>query len=371
MVKPWNLAKVKKEHNKKHGVVDGFNDPITWIDTGNKALNRMISGDFNRGIPLGAVTVFAGESGSAKSYIVSGNIVKDALRQGINVIVIDSEDALKSKWVTRLGVDPDHPNLVKYVKNTVNQLVETINDFTDDYRKDYLNVPREEQPKILFVIDSLGFIETDTSIEQFEKGELKGDKGIKAKALKMFVSNCIRLFAGYEIGLVATNHTYKSQDMYNPDDVISGGSAFIFASSIIVSMTKKKLKADEAEKLIEAGAKKAKKEIVGITAAIKCVKTRFSKPFEEVMINIPYSTGMDPYSGIFEMFKNNGTLEQNGAWYIYTNKAGEKIKLQRKDMDIAFFDMIISEFPSDDDTTKGFDLSPNLENLELTEENYE
>ena len=33
----------------------------------------MISGDFNKGIPLGKVTVFAGESGSGKSYICSGN----------------------------------------------------------------------------------------------------------------------------------------------------------------------------------------------------------------------------------------------------------------------------------------------------------
>jgi hypothetical protein len=153
------------------------------------------------------------------------------------------------------------------------------------------------------------------------------------------------------------------------DGVISHNSGFVFASSIIVSMTKKKLKAEDAAQLIEAGAKKKTKEIVGVTSAIKCVKTRFSKPFEEVMINIPYSTGMDPYSGLFEMFKNNGTIQQEGAYYSYTNKAGEKTKLYRKDMDAAFFDMIIAEFPSDDDASKGFDFSH--KDIELTEENYE
>ena len=355
MVKPFNLDKLRKLHNKKHGVKDGFNDPITWIDTGNRALNRMISGDFHKGIPLGAVTVFAGESGSAKSYIVSGNLVRNALEQGINVVVLDSEDALKTKWVTRLGVDPEHPNLVKYVKNTVNEIVEVINDFTNEYRKDYYDTPREEQPKLLFIVDSLGFVETDTSVEQFDKGELKGDKGIKAKALKMLVGNCIRLFAGFEIGLVATNHTYKSQDMYNPDDVISGGSGFIFASSIIVSMNKRKLRSEEDDSNKD---KKKTKDIVGITAAIKCVKTRFSKPYEEVLINIPYSSGMDPYSGLFELFKNRGILVQNGSWYTYTKKDGEIINLQRKNMDDKFFDMVMNDFPSDDDTIKGFDLTP-------------
>jgi len=63
VVKPFDLTKLRKTLLKKTGVNDGFYDPITWIDTGNYALNRMISGDFQKGIPLGAVTVLAGESG--------------------------------------------------------------------------------------------------------------------------------------------------------------------------------------------------------------------------------------------------------------------------------------------------------------------
>jgi RecA/RadA recombinase len=365
MVIPIDLAKLKRLHNKKHGVVDGFTDPITWIDTGNKALNRMISGDFNLGIPLGAVTVFAGESGSGKSYVVSGNIVRNALAMGATVIVADSEDALKKKWVSRLGVDPNHPALAKYVKNTVNQIVELINDMTETYRQTNLNVPREEQAKMLFVIDSLGFVDTDIAVAQFSKNNLAGDKGIKAKALKALVSNCIRLFAGYEIGLVATNHTYASQDPFNTDPVISGGAGFIFGSSIIVSMNKRKLRAEDAkdaadDKEVDASGKRKKaKAVVGITAGIKCVKTRYSKPFEEVQIAIPYASGMDPYSGLFEMFKSRGILVPDGSYYKFTNKTGKTTKLFRKDMDHAFFDSVIADFPSED-AERGFDLMPAL-----------
>jgi archaellum biogenesis ATPase FlaH len=39
-------------------------------------LNYLISGDFHKGVPLGKVTVFAGESGAGKSYFCAGNIVK-------------------------------------------------------------------------------------------------------------------------------------------------------------------------------------------------------------------------------------------------------------------------------------------------------
>ena len=47
-----------------------FNDPKDWISTGNFALNYLLSGDFRKGVPLGKVSVFAGESGAGKFYIV-------------------------------------------------------------------------------------------------------------------------------------------------------------------------------------------------------------------------------------------------------------------------------------------------------------
>ena len=84
MTKPFDATKFRKSITKSiAGLGIGFNDPTDWVSTGNYALNYLISGDFNRGIPLGKVTVLAGESGSGKSFIASGNIVKEAQKQGI------------------------------------------------------------------------------------------------------------------------------------------------------------------------------------------------------------------------------------------------------------------------------------------------
>jgi hypothetical protein len=67
MTKPYDFSKFRKEITKSiDGLSIGFNDPTDWISTGNYALNYLISGDFNKGVPLGKVTVFAGESGQAK-----------------------------------------------------------------------------------------------------------------------------------------------------------------------------------------------------------------------------------------------------------------------------------------------------------------
>ena len=82
--KPFDVSKFRKTITKSiEGLSIGFRDPDTWISTNNYALNYLISGDFQRGIPLGKVTVFAGESGAGKSFICSGNLVKNAQEQGI------------------------------------------------------------------------------------------------------------------------------------------------------------------------------------------------------------------------------------------------------------------------------------------------
>ena len=82
--KAFDISKFRKTLTKSiDGLGLGFNDPTDWISTGNYALNYLMSGDFEKGIPLGKVTVFAGESGSGKSYIASGNLVRHAQKQGI------------------------------------------------------------------------------------------------------------------------------------------------------------------------------------------------------------------------------------------------------------------------------------------------
>ena len=233
MVKAFDVSKFRKTLTKSiTGMSSGFHDPTDWISTGNYALNYLVSGDFNKGIPLGKVTVFAGESGSGKSYICAGNIVKAAQDQGIFVVLIDSENALDEQWLTALDVDTDEKKLLKLNMSMIDDVAKTVSTFMQDYKA----MPEEERPKVLFVIDSLGMLLTPTDVDQFTKGDMKGDMGRKPKALTALVRNTVNMFGSHNVGLVATNHTYASQDMFDPDDKISGGQGFIYASSIVVAM---------------------------------------------------------------------------------------------------------------------------------------
>jgi recombination protein RecA len=336
MAKPFDVSKFRKEITKSiDGLSIGFNDPTDWISTGNYALNYLISGDFNKGIPLGKVTVFAGDSGAGKSYICSGNIVKHAQEQGIFVVLIDSENALDEAWLQALGVDTSESKLLKLSMAMIDDVAKTISTFMSDYKA----LPDGERPKVLFVIDSLGMLLTPTDVNQFEAGEMKGDLGRKPKALTALVRNCVNMFGSYNVGMVVTNHTYASQDMFDPDDKISGGQGFIYASSIVVAMKKLKLKEDEDGNKVS--------EVNGIRAACKIMKTRYAKPFEGVQVKIPYTTGMSPYSGMVDLAEKRGLLKKDGNRLAYVTLDGEIIKQFRKAWESneeGCLDTIIAEF---------------------------
>jgi len=337
--KAFDLSKFRKTLTKSiDGLGVGFNDPTDWVSTGNYTLNYLISGDFHKGVPLGKVTVFAGESGAGKSFICSGNLVRNAQAQGIYVILVDTENALDEKWLHDLGVDTSEDKLLKLNMAMIDDVAKTIHEFMKEYKE------MTDRPKVLFVIDSLGMLLTPTDINQFEAGDLKGDMGRKPKALTALVRNCVNMFGNYNVGMVCTNHTYASQDMFDPDDKISGGQGFVYASSIVVAMKKLKLKEDED------GNKTS--EVNGIRAACKIMKTRYAKPFESVQIKIPYETGMNPYSGMVDMLEKQGLLVQQGNRLKYVDPTtGEETLLYRKEWKDDKLDMIMANYHLKNTTT--------------------
>ena len=332
MAKSFDVSKFRKDLTKSiQGMSSGFNDPTDWVSTGSYALNYLISGDFHKGVPLGKVTVFAGESGAGKSYFAAVNIVRHAQEQGIYVVLIDSENALDQAWLEALGVDCDESKLLKLSMSMIDDVAKTISTFMIDYKA----MDEDDRPKVLFVIDSLGMLLTPTDVDQFNKGDMKGDMGRKPKALTALVRNTVNMIGAHNVGLVCTNHTYASQDMFDPDDKISGGQGFIYASSIVVAMKKLKLKEDADGNKIS--------QVMGIRAGCKVMKTRYAKPFEGVQVKIPYETGMNPYSGVVELFEAKGVIEKQGNRLKYVTMDGEEILEYRKNWNGDLLDKVMSD----------------------------
>ena len=101
-------------------------------------------------------------------------------------------------------------------------------------------------------------------------------------------------------------------------------------------MKKLKLKEDEAGNKVS--------DVRGIRAACKVMKTRYAKPFEAVQVKIPYETGMDPYSGLLDLFEGKGLLVKQGNRLKYTTSKGEEMLEFRKGWTGEKLDLVISEY---------------------------
>lgn len=339
MRKPVDMTKFASSVTKKLNVSYGFNDPKIWVDTGNYMLNYLISGDFHKGIPLSKVSMFAGASGSGKSLIVSGMLVKHAQEMGIIPVLFDSENALDEDWLKNFGIDTSPEKILRFQVSMINDVGKIMSEFIKDYRANYSDLDPEERPCFLFVIDSLGMLLTDTDVDQFNKGDMKGDMGRKPKQLNALVRNLVNQIADLNIGVVCTNHTYASQDMFDPDDKISGGNGFIFASSIVVASQKLKLKEDDE------GNKTS--DVHGIKSAIKIMKSRYGRAYETCKIHIRFDSGLDRYSGLFEYIEQLGVIERQGNKYKYVDKEGVEHSEFRKNFGPELLEKIVNEWDYD------------------------
>ena len=118
--------------------------------------------------------------------------------------------------------------------------------------------------------------------------------------------------------------------------VVSHNSGFIYASSIVVAMQKRKLKEDEDGKKVT--------DVRGIRSACKIMKTRYNKPFENVEIKIPWDTGMDPRSGLIELFEKKGVLVKDSTKLKYIDKSGKEHKYFRGSIPDSLLDLIMDEW---------------------------
>lgn len=298
------LKDFEKSLTDVEGITSSSEPPRYWFSTGNHVMNRIISGSFYKGIPQGRITGLAGPAGSGKSF-VAGNIMKHAQDQGAFLLVLDSENALDNDFVSKIGVDVDESGYKYYGISKVAHISQIVSSFIKGYRKQYGN--EADAPKVLMVVDSLDMLLTESEAETYGRGDLKGDQGQRAKQLKQTLRTLVQDIKDLNISIVVTTQVYAA----SAEQILAGegkwvvNNAIRFALSQIILLTKLKLK--------DTGST----EVRGIRMKAEGFKTRFTKPFQTVTVEVPYDTGMDPHSGLLEAALALGVVEKRGSrWAI-------------------------------------------------------
>lgn len=304
------MVDFKKYLEKTPGITTNNEPPRYWFSTGNYVLNRVLSGSFYKGIPQGRITALCGPSAAGKSFL-AGNVIKSAQADGAVIVVIDSENALDKDFLSAIGIDTESG--LHYVGvTTISHVTGVVSKFIKGYKDEVGDDP--DAPKVLITIDSLDMLMTDTELEKYQRGEPHFDQGQHPKQLKQMLRTIANDIKSLNISVVVTKQVYRA----NAQMILQGEGAWIindairYSASLICLLTRLKLKDEN-------------KDISGIRMKCEGFKTRFTKPFQKVTIEVPYEEGMDPLSGLLDVALELEVLEKKGARYIIVG------------MDVSFF----------------------------------
>ena len=283
-----------------------------WIDTGCLVLNSILSGSLYGGVPKGRITIFAGDSGCGKTFILN-KILAHAQQKGMVPVIFDTEVAVENEGAENVGLDTSN---VKYVPvDTVESCRNQIMAFLDEVEKE-----PELHGKFIISIDSLGNLASEKEIN--DAGANKGamDMGLRAKQLKSMMRIITYKAAVTGTTVIASNHTYADPGALHPTLVKqqAGGSGPVYMASILVQMAAKKEKTDAGNTNDEAFTES--RNYSGVTLRMLTVKNRFIPAFLQGEAYLNFKTGLEKYSGLKDIAVSHGIIQQNGSTYSMGEK---------------------------------------------------
>jgi RecA/RadA recombinase len=278
-----------------------------WIDTGSYVLNALISGKFDGGIPVGRVTLLAGESMTGKSLFVQ-KILANAQKMGKTVLIFDTENSIDPVGAERLGLDISK---VKYIPSTtIEETRNTIFKFLTTVKEKKL------EGKFIIAIDSLGNLQSQMEMNRMEKESTSADMGSAARAMKSLLKTCNNMGALTKTTILCTNHVYDDPSAMFPslEKNMPGGKSVIYLPSVSVQLARKPMK-DDGGKTFDSNMVAGQKNYSGVIIRALTRKNRFVKQYLEGEMYLSFSSGLDKYYGLLDLAVGLGAVIQNGATY--------------------------------------------------------
>lgn len=335
-----SIISTEEAFEEAFGIIDDLNPEATfldqnalsnvteYIDTGNYALNGIISGSLYGGVPMGRLTGFSGPESCGKTLIIN-KILSNAIRKGMRVAYFDSENALDLETASRLGCDTSK---IKHVPIEVtedcrNQVVK----FLDNIREKKLN------KKVIIVLDSAGNLITAQEKKKIDEGETAPDMGNRAKTLKSLFRAVTHNASKAQCPFVFSNHVYDDPSQLHKSAIkkAAGGSGPLYMASVLVQLTKRSERTEDSKnKDADKNVSLFAKDINGLTLRALTTKNRFVCPFLETEMYLNFKTGLNKYSGLLPMGVDLGIITKVGHQYAFNGKTLGYFKDWKNDKEV-------------------------------------
>jgi len=309
------------------GLLSSEKMDLGYVPTGIYALNKVVSGKYSGGYPIGGLTEIIGESSTGKTIFIT-HAFKEAQRLGYYTILIDNEFAYSPAFAETLGVDTS--KLVYKTPDTVEKCFAAIENITKEIREHDPDTP------IVVGFDSIGTAQSSTEAEQDMLGGSNMDGALRAKE----VGRCLRkinpILRQRKVALIIINQVRnKVGVMYgDPTTRAGGGKSLEFYCAVSL-----KVNSNKSSDIL----RDQNKQPEGIKGKIVGKKNKVAIPFQECEFKLVYNEGLDPYFGLASQLEKDGLVSRAGGWY--TLKSND-FKFQSKEFSTLILDKSKTEFDS-------------------------
>ena len=280
------------------GVASGKEAKVDhWLDSGNYALNKVISGDYKKGLPFGRVVEVFGDPSTGKSLLIYHWIAAVQKMGGV-AILDDTEDAYTEEFGRLLGVDSNA--LILLSSLTVEEHFEKVFLGWKKVGKEKLQPglvdliwEKDTDCPIMIALDSLALLSTrHEQAVMLEKPDMT-----KAKQIRAALRNSAKYMKKGNILHVVSNHiTNKIGVLYGNPKTTPGGTGMPFSASV-------RLELNFTGKIKDIN---NSEHTIGVMSTAKGAKNRVAVPFQEANLDIYFDRGVDPFSGLIDNMIVNG-----------------------------------------------------------------
>ena len=275
------------------------------ISTGAYALNKIISGKYNGGIPIGMITQFIGQASTAKT-VFGTHILREAQRKSYHTVIIDSENAYSPKFAVTLGINPE--KLIYAAPPTVEECFDTIEKIINSIRTEDSDTP------IVVFYDSLAVSpsKAEMDAEGYEGNNMQG--ATRAKTIGAALRKINPILRPKNVALVLVNQIRtKVGVMYgDPRTAAAGGNALDYYLGVNLQTSKTDVVGD-------------KESPTGIRGKVVNKKNKLIEPFKVCEFELMFNEGLNPYYGLLPHLERDGIVERGGSWYT-VKSTGKKFQ---------------------------------------------
>jgi protein RecA len=274
-------------------------EDVSFISTGCHALNRIISGRYDIGLPIGRIVQIRGNSSTGKTLFAT-TILSAAQKAGCWTKLLDAENTFSKDFGKMLGLDPD--TLLYSSPTTMEEAFESVVSTIEEIRAFDKDTP------IIFVLDSLAVLPIKEQVERETIGLINNTDGAReASVIGQLLKKINKPLADNKATLVVINQIRsKINVMYgNPDKAAAGGRSLEFYLSVDLNTTSNKTSdvvKDEKSKMP-----------IGIEGEIECKKNKVGKPFQRCGFRVLYDQGLDPYYGLVDLLAADGHITKSDS----------------------------------------------------------